>query len=148
MEHNQNPLTLEQLRQMDGQPVWCVSFVSGRPAEWAIIRIVKACGDWFIASSGSAQAFGGKNTYGKDWLAYEFKPDAELLARAEAAEKRAAIAEYRCGEEIGRRKAVEIRAERAEARAKKAEHERDGWIAFAHQRDKDLFLLKRSLSED
>ena len=22
MEHNQNPLTLEQLRQMDGQPVW------------------------------------------------------------------------------------------------------------------------------
>ena len=74
MEHNQNPLTLEQLRQMNGQPVWCVSFVSGRPAEWTIIRIVEACGDWFIASSGAAQAFGGKNTYGKDWLAYACKP--------------------------------------------------------------------------
>lgn len=40
-----------------------------------------------------------------------------LVARAEAAEKRAASAEYRYGEEIGRRKAMEIRAERAETLA-------------------------------
>lgn len=74
IERYQNHLTLEQLHQMNGQPVWCVSFVSGRPAEWSIIRIVEMCGDWFIASSGAAQVFGGKNTYGKDWLAYAYKP--------------------------------------------------------------------------
>lgn len=41
-----------------------------------------------------------------------------LLARAEAAEKQADIAECRCGEEIRRRKATEIRAENAESQVK------------------------------
>ena len=40
-----------------------------------------------------------------------------LLSRAEDAEKRASTAEYKYGEEVGRRKAMEIRAEKAEAEA-------------------------------
>lgn len=39
----------------------------------------------------------------------------ELIERAETAEKRASNAEYWYGEEIGRRKAAEIKAEKAEA---------------------------------
>lgn len=56
MEYNQKPLTLEQLRQMDGQPAWGVSLISGKPGEWFIVRIVEMSKMWTIACSGSSQA--------------------------------------------------------------------------------------------
>ena len=74
MEYNQKPLTLEQLRQMDRQPAWGVSLISGKPGEWFIVRIVEMSKMWTIACSGSSQAFGGKDTYGKTWLAYGWQP--------------------------------------------------------------------------
>lgn len=67
------PLTLEQLRKMDGQPVWCKSLINGK-SEWAIIRIVEMSKTWFIALAGASQGFGDKDTYGKTWLAHAYPP--------------------------------------------------------------------------
>ena len=40
------PLTLEQLRGMDGKPVFCVSLINGKPGEWCIIRVVEMSKTW------------------------------------------------------------------------------------------------------
>ncbi len=67
------PLTLEELREMDGEPVWCVSMIEGK-SEWAILRIVEMPKTWFIAIAGASAGYGDKDTYGKTWLAYRHKP--------------------------------------------------------------------------
>lgn len=59
------PLTLEQLREMDGEPVWGKSLITEKP------------GGWFIACAGAEQGFGDKDTYGKTWLAYRHPPEGE-----------------------------------------------------------------------
>lgn len=74
MNHSNKPLTLEELRNMDGQPVWGVSLASGKPGEWFIVRVVEMSKCWFIACAGASQGFGDKDTYGKTWLAYAQKP--------------------------------------------------------------------------
>lgn len=74
------PLTLEQLRGMDGRPVWCKSLINGK-SEWAIIRIVEMSKTWFIALAGASQGFGDKDTYGKTWLAYAY-PTANIEREA------------------------------------------------------------------
>lgn len=71
--HGNQPLALEQLRKMGGQPVWCKSLINGK-SEWAIIRIVEMSKTWFIALAGASQGFGDKDTYGKTWLAYAYPP--------------------------------------------------------------------------
>lgn len=63
------PLTLDELRGMDGQPVWCYS-MKDECGEWAIVRIVETPKSWYIAISGAVRGFGDKDTYGKIWLAY------------------------------------------------------------------------------
>lgn len=65
------PLTLEQLRGMDGRPVWCKLLINGK-SEWAIIRIVETSKTWFVALAGASQGFGDKDTYGKTWIAYAY----------------------------------------------------------------------------
>lgn len=72
------PLTLEELRQMDGQPVWGKSLITGKPGEWFILRVVEMSKTWFIACAGAEQGFGDKDTYGETWLAYRRKPAEEL----------------------------------------------------------------------
>lgn len=67
------PLTLEQLRKMDGRPVWCKSLINGK-SEWAIIRIVEMSKTWFVALAGASQGFEDKDTYGETWLAYAYPP--------------------------------------------------------------------------
>ena len=54
------PLTLDELRQMDGEPVWCVSLGAelSRGNGWYI-----GVNNWFM------------NGYGKTWLAYRQKPE-------------------------------------------------------------------------
>lgn len=74
MKHDNKPLTLEELRQMDGQPVWGVSLASGKPGEWFIVRVVEMSKCWFIACAGASHGFGDKDTYGESWLAYAQKP--------------------------------------------------------------------------
>ena len=69
------PLTLDELRQMDGQPVWGKSLITGKPGEWFIVRIVEMSKSWFIACAGATQGFGDKDTYGTTWLAYRRPPE-------------------------------------------------------------------------
>lgn len=70
------PLTLDELRKMNGKPVWCESLRNGQ-GEWAILRIVEMSKSWFIALAGAERGFGDKDNYGKIWLAYRRKPEQE-----------------------------------------------------------------------
>ena len=61
------PLTLEQLREMDGKPVYCV---------------YPGCstgGEWFLVNSQGAYKNGGflSFRYYGEWLAYRRKPEPE-----------------------------------------------------------------------
>lgn len=73
------PLTLEQLRRMDGEPVFVVA-MPGSPKEkfypeWCIVSI--------IGERGAATIGGVEHTwydfedYGTEWLAYRHKPEEE-----------------------------------------------------------------------
>ena len=64
------PLTLEELREMDGEPVWGKSLITGKPGEWFILRVVEMSKTWFIACAGAEQGFGDKDTYGETWVAH------------------------------------------------------------------------------
>lgn len=69
------PLTLEELREMDGDPVWGKSLITGKPGEWFILRVVEMSKTWFIACAGAEQGFGDKDTYGETWVAYRRPPE-------------------------------------------------------------------------
>ena len=71
------PLTLEELREMDGDPVWGKSLITEKPGEWFILRVVEMSKTWFIACAGAAQGFGDKDTYGKTWISYRLPPEGE-----------------------------------------------------------------------
>lgn len=73
MEIKEKPLTLEQLRKMDGQPVWGVS-LKDNFSEWFIVRVIELSHSWFIACAGSQRGFGDKDTYGETWVAYAYLP--------------------------------------------------------------------------
>ena len=73
------PLTIEQLREMDGEPVWCKWLL---PEDRAIEQ-----GKWFIVISGAEAGLEIKrpaeygchfckiDDYGKTWLAYRRPPE-------------------------------------------------------------------------
>ena len=73
------PLTIEQLREMDGEPVWCKWLL---PEDRAIEQ-----GTWFIVISGDKAGLEIKrpaeygchfckiDDYGKTWLAYRRPPE-------------------------------------------------------------------------
>lgn len=71
------PMTLEQLREMNGEPVWGKSLITDKPGEWFILRVVEMSKTWFIACAGAEQGFGDKDTYGKTWLAYRRPPEVQ-----------------------------------------------------------------------
>lgn len=64
LESNQ-PLTMDELRQMKGEPVWIV---------WANGRIKS---QWWIAGNygGNMMGFDDQYDYGKTWLAYRSNPE-------------------------------------------------------------------------
>ena len=76
------PLTIEQLREMDGEPVWCKWLL---PEDRAIEQ-----GKWFIVISGGKAGLEIKrpaeygchfckiDDYGKTWLAYRRPPEGEV----------------------------------------------------------------------
>lgn len=72
--YNPNPLTLDELREMDGEPIWCRCLLTGR-GEWGICKITEMPASWHIAISGVSGAYGGKDAYGEIWLAYKAKPN-------------------------------------------------------------------------
>ena len=65
------PLTMEELRQMEGQPVWIKAKHYGIYAD--VVRILgKEDGDAFIGFEINHRL--QENGYGKTWLAYRHKP--------------------------------------------------------------------------
>lgn len=73
MKHDEEPLSLEQLRLMDGQPVWC-EYIGDTtvPSQWMVVDVgMDRCGN-------SEFEFVFDDTpdeeYGKTWLAYTRKP--------------------------------------------------------------------------
>lgn len=75
-KEKQKPLTIDELRQMDGEPVWCASMLKDK-SEWAILRVVETRKGWYIGLSGAECAYGGKESYEETWLAYRNKPKEE-----------------------------------------------------------------------
>lgn len=77
---NQDPLTLEELREMDGEPVWIAPKKEGGkiPARWMLVSAHSTEVDLYLfqPNSGIAQGYTGKS-YGTSWLAYRHKPREE-----------------------------------------------------------------------
>ena len=62
-----DPLTLEELREMDGEPVWLVIAGGGRYA------VIRSCRETFTEFTDGAQP--PNAMYGSYWLAYRRKPE-------------------------------------------------------------------------
>ena len=71
------PLTLEQLREMDGQPVWVKCLKPNKyinpPVRWRILEksIMGTFGVW------DGESCLSERDYGTDWLAYRRPPEGE-----------------------------------------------------------------------
>lgn len=69
--HNEKlnaPLTLDELREMDGEPVWCEKF------EWRICYGVSDFRGCLCMETGAGSCI-QLNDYGKTWRAYRRKPE-------------------------------------------------------------------------
>ena len=64
------PLTLDELRQMEGQPVYIVE----NTEYWAIVNSFDQSGVYLL-SYGNPDDYGCFGLYGKTWLAYRQKPE-------------------------------------------------------------------------
>lgn len=62
------PLTMTELRQMDGEPVWIVWSDGRIKSKWWIVGST----DWRMMDFGEQYA---QNDYGRVWLAYRRKPE-------------------------------------------------------------------------
>ena len=70
-EHDRNePLTLDELRRMEGQPVYIVE----NTEYWSIVNGFCRNGVYLL-SYGNPDDFGSFELYGKAWLAYRQKPE-------------------------------------------------------------------------
>ena len=64
------PLTLDELRQMEGQPVYIVE----NTEYWAIVNSFDQAGVYLL-SYGNPDDYGYFDLYGKTWLAHRQKPE-------------------------------------------------------------------------
>ena len=64
------PLTLEELRRIEGQPVYIVE----NTEYWAIVNSFDQAGVYLL-SYGNPDDYGYFGLYGKTWLAYRSKPE-------------------------------------------------------------------------
>ena len=68
-----DPLTLEELREIDGEPVW-VERYDGGPSRWAIVGDFESLyGVYFCTAQGGLRL--PYDEYGKTWLAYRRKQE-------------------------------------------------------------------------
>lgn len=67
----ETPLTLDELRGMDGEPVWCESLGIPDNSEWAIIDIEAD------EANGKSGCF-PLTLYGWDWMAFRSKPKEDV----------------------------------------------------------------------
>ena len=65
-----DPLTLDELREMEGQPVYIVE----NTEYWAIVNSFDQAGVYLL-SYGNPDDYGYFGLYGKTWLAYRQKPE-------------------------------------------------------------------------
>ena len=65
------PLTLDELRKMDGEPVW-VEFQDGSGGCWGLVHITMFN---HVVFANGLYCTVGKPYYGKTWLAYRQKPE-------------------------------------------------------------------------
>ena len=65
------PLTLEELRQMDGEPVYVLDLGIGKDSQWCILSV----GDYYSAAmvGGSECVSFHFDDYGETWLAFRHK---------------------------------------------------------------------------
>lgn len=64
------PLTLDELRQVDREPLW-LRYLADGYGEWVLFEQVALEGICDFAVIGGTRQYDGK--YGKDWLAYRRK---------------------------------------------------------------------------
>ena len=75
-----DPLTLDELRKMDGEPVWVVCLTpeiyDEPPIRWRILEksIIGTFGVW-----GDKDSCLTERDYGKTWIAYRQKPEEETV---------------------------------------------------------------------
>ena len=69
------PLTLDELRQMDGEPVWCEIYIKGQSPFYGIVHGENVTG--FIRGDDKPAnlAITNVGAYGLAWLAYRQKPE-------------------------------------------------------------------------
>ena len=69
------PLTLEELREMDGEPVWCEIYIKGQSSFYGIVHGENVTG--FIPGDDKPAnlAITNVGAYGLAWLAYRQKPE-------------------------------------------------------------------------
>ena len=68
------PLTLEQLREMDGEPVWIANLDALEYGRWGIVDgVYQAEDDQVLMLRGDYSC----HYYGKTWLAYRRPPEGE-----------------------------------------------------------------------
>lgn len=72
MERANKPLTLEQLRGIDGQPVWIKDLKTPECSGWRMIYWDR--GKYLVLIAKSIQGY-ILEEYGKTWLAYAQQPD-------------------------------------------------------------------------
>jgi hypothetical protein len=68
------PLTLEQLRQMGGEPVWIALLNIAKQPTCEVIT--KICEDGIHTVGTEGSDYASFDLYGKTWLAYARKPEA------------------------------------------------------------------------
>lgn len=74
-----DPLTLDELREMDGMPVW-ITIPGENCGEWAIMRKIELGDICILCPVGVKRRYGDDASgvmgdYGKNWIAYRRKPE-------------------------------------------------------------------------
>ena len=69
------PLTLDEMREMDGEPVWCEIYIKGQSSFYGIVHGENVTG--FIPGDDKPAnlAITNVGAYGFAWLAYRQKPE-------------------------------------------------------------------------
>lgn len=129
------PLTLEQLRQMDGQPVWIVEYPDW--GHWELSEdaedyIADRDPDFYGLSYPDPEGKGGLHKIG--WFAYAYLPaHIDLEARIHELETAYRLEKCEDGPECAELGKARMAMAAAEARAEKAERERDAAVRDLRQ---------------
>lgn len=76
------PLTLEEVKKMEGEPVWLHTFSSSqkkaRISQWAIVELVSEASAVFVRAGCNSRLTKLLNDYGKTWVVCSRKPEEPL----------------------------------------------------------------------